>query len=53
MDRPVFHKNDVLKWKRIAVNERVRRNLKYIRGKMSARLGARSFERREGRRQTN
>jgi hypothetical protein len=53
VDRPFCHKNDILKQKRIAGSERVRRNLKYTKGERSARSVARSFERwgeREGRR---
>jgi hypothetical protein len=44
LDKPFFHKNDVPKQKRIAGSGRVRRNLKYMKGKRSTRLVARSFE---------
>jgi hypothetical protein len=36
-DRPFFHKNDILKQKMIVGSESVRRNLKYTKGRRSAR----------------
>jgi hypothetical protein len=45
LDRPFFHKNDILKQKRIAACERVRRNMKQCaKQKRSARVVARSSE---------
>jgi len=51
VDRPFCHKNDILKQKRIAGSERVRRNLKYTKGERSTRLVAGSFEGYRKRRQ--
>jgi hypothetical protein len=42
LDRPVFHKNDILKQKRAAAYERM--NLKYTKGEMLVRLIARHRE---------
>jgi hypothetical protein len=44
LDSPFFHNNAILKQKNIARSERVRKNLKYTKGKRSARLVARSFK---------